>query len=425
MHLSAVGGVCLLFLPLAAAVHGPPHGNVGARDLRRNEHNNHPRAIVGLGPPDTATTQTTPTTSSPPPPPTQTTPTTSSTSTSAQSVTTTTATTPSSTSTTPTSTSVPSTTAPPVASTRSVSTNQNGQLTTVTVQVPGASSSSSTSTSATASSTADSDSTSSGPSEGTYIGLGVAGGVALLGLVGFIVWKFTQKRFSQFDDDGADINWPMPKEALVAPTAPAMSAANTTTSSVDLTADPYAVPPLPPRSATYYDDPSGTAAAAYYDPYRGPVPQTFHSPPGSVDSHAQQYAMGEAIAMSTYPSTTGHQSSGSNAAYDDPYSRSRSPGPNMAYEDPYTGRRSPGPSLAYGMDPARTGTPANMAPPRMGTPLGGPGGYAPPPPPGFDVPRTGTPQSYGRASSGMPAAYAAQQPLPNPYGRGTPNPYGS
>lgn len=228
----------------------------------------------------------------------------------------------------------------------------------------------------------------------------------------------------------------MPKEELAAPKAPAMSsaAANATSSSVDLTAsDPYAVPPLPARS-TYYDDPSGTAAAAYYDPYRGPVPHTFHSPPGSVDSHAQQYA--EAIPMSTYP-TGGRQSPGPNAAYDlqqqyqqDPYGRTRSPGPNMAYEqDPYAaGRRSPGPSLAYGMDPARTGTPVSMmGPPRMGTPLGAGGipGYPPPNiPPGLDVPRAGTPQSYGRASPAIPAAYAAQQPLVNPYGRSTPNPYG-
>jgi len=312
-----------------------------------------------------------------------------------------------------------------------VATGQNGEPTTVIVQLPA----SATTSSAAATPTDDDDS--SGPGKGTWIGIGVAGGVALLGLIGFVVWKFTQKRFSSFDDDGADINWPMPKEELVAPTAPAMSAAtNATNSTVDLSADPYAVPPLPPRGMPYYDDPSGTAAAAYYDPYRGPVPQTFHSPPSSVDSHAQQYAMGEAIPMSTYSSSNGRHSPGPNAAYDDGYSRSRSPGPNMAYDDPYAGRRSPGPSIAYGMDPARSGTPvsmapprmgtpASMAPPRMGTPLGGPGGYGPPPPGGLDIPRTGTPQSYGRASPGIPAAYAAQQPLVNPYGRATPNPYGS
>jgi asparagine N-glycosylation enzyme membrane subunit Stt3 len=43
---------------------------------------------------------------------------------------------------------------------------------------------------------------SGGTGTGTYIGLGVAGGIAVLGLIAFIVWKFNQKRFSQLDDDG-------------------------------------------------------------------------------------------------------------------------------------------------------------------------------------------------------------------------------
>lgn len=57
-----------------------------------------------------------------------------------------------------------------------------------------------------ASSTASSDS-SGGPggsggglSPGSIIGLSVAGGVALIGIVGFVVWKLTRKRFSDFDD---------------------------------------------------------------------------------------------------------------------------------------------------------------------------------------------------------------------------------
>jgi hypothetical protein len=32
------------------------------------------------------------------------------------------------------------------------------------------------------------------------VGLSVAGGVALIGVVAFFVWKFTRKRFSDFDD---------------------------------------------------------------------------------------------------------------------------------------------------------------------------------------------------------------------------------
>jgi hypothetical protein len=35
---------------------------------------------------------------------------------------------------------------------------------------------------------------------GPIVGLSVAGGVAVLGVIGFIVWKFSKKRFSDFDD---------------------------------------------------------------------------------------------------------------------------------------------------------------------------------------------------------------------------------
>lgn len=237
-----------------------------------------------------------------------------------------------------------------------------------------------------------------------------------------------QKRFSQFDDDGADINWPMPKEELVPPVAPSTHAAtNATNSSVDLTRDPYAVPPLPAAAMPYYDDPS--AGAAYYDPYRGPVPHTFQSPPPSTEGHANTYA-GEAIPMSTY-STSGRQSPGPNMIGADPYARSGSPGPAVAYGDPYAaGRRSPGPSLAYGVaDPVgmRGGTPMG-APPRVGTPVGV--GYGGGIPPGLDVPRAGTPQGgyamgYGRASPAPPGAgYGPQSPLVDPYGRRTPGAYG-
>lgn len=260
----------------------------------------------------------------------------------------------------------------------------------------------------------------------------------------------------------------MPKEAeLQPPAAPSMMAGtNATSSSIDLTHDPYAVPPLPPaRNMPYHDDPSGSNV--FYDPYRGPVPQTFTSPPQSTEGH-NAYARGEAIPMSTYSSNNGRQSPGPNAAYDDPYARSgspgpaaaygggggdpygarsRSPGPGMAYEDPYAGRRSPGPSLAYGgggggpnqYDPSvRMGTPVggpNQYDPsvRMGTPVGGPGrigtpvggGYGGPPPPGLDMMRTGTPGGYRGPSPAPPPpggqGYGIQ---PDPYGRYTPNPYG-
>ena len=189
----------------------------------------------------------------------------------------------------------------------------------------------------------------------------------------------------------------------------------------------------------YHDDPSGSGV--FYDPYRGPIPQTFTSPPQSTEGH-NAYARGEAIPMNTYPSSSGRQSPGPNAAYDDPYARSgspgpaaaygdaygarsRSPGPAMAYEDPYAGRRSPGPSLAYGAAGANQYDPSI----RMGTPVGRvgtPGGYGGAPPPGLDV-RTGTPQGYRGPSPAPPppggAAYGIQQ-MQDPYGRYTPNPYG-
>ncbi|KIM33558.1 hypothetical protein M408DRAFT_156977 [Serendipita vermifera MAFF 305830] len=257
----------------------------------------------------------------------------------------------------------------------------------------------------------------------------------------------------------------MPKEAeLKAPAAPSMmGGTNATSSSIDLTNDPYAVPPLPPqRNMPYHDDPSGSAV--FYDPYRGPVPHTFTSPPPSTDGghNNSAYGRGEAIPMSTYPSSSGRQSPGPNAAYDDPYARSGSPGPNAAYggaavdpygarsrspgpgmaydADPYAaGRRSPGPALAYGggggpagYDPSvRMGTPVGAGPGRVGTPLGagpgrvgtpvGAGGY------GVDMMRTATPLSYRGPSPAPPApgggGYGAQ-PMHDPYGRYTPNPYG-
>lgn len=177
------------------------------------------------------------------------------------------------------------------------------------------------------------------------------------------------------------INWPDlqkdPAPAIVAP-RPAPSAVSTTNSTVDLVKDPYAVPPLPQNNngglGPYRDDASG-----FYDPYRGPIPQTFSTPPTSTDGHPQGWVGGEAIPMSTYTS----------------------------------GRTSPGPNFAYGgvVDPMqRTGTPVQrmatpvqrMATPpvqRMATPVGGPATFQEivraNTPGGGPVPyRTGTP-GYG------------------------------
>jgi hypothetical protein len=133
------------------------------------------------------------------------------------------------------------------------------------------------------------------------------------------------------------INWPdLQKDPEVNPPRPAPS---TTASTTELVKDPYAVPPLPQNNAglgPYHDE------AGFYDPYRGPIPTTFATPPASTDGHPQGWVGGEAIPMSTYSS----------------------------------GRASPGPNLGYGgVDPMqRTGTPVQrMATPvqRMATPVGG------------------------------------------------------
>lgn len=137
--------------------------------------------------------------------------------------------------------------------------------------------------------------------------MSVAGGIAVLGAVAFIVWKFTRKRFSEFDADGEEIKWPeLGHESHALPTRPtgrvgvdddgfddagvagagrhlAGYTPSTTTgeaSMADLHAynDPYAVPPLPhlDPNQPYRDDPA--SYGGHYDPYQGPVPQAFHDP---------------------------------------------------------------------------------------------------------------------------------------------------
>ncbi|KAF8556229.1 hypothetical protein OG21DRAFT_1381962, partial [Imleria badia] len=89
------------------------------------------------------------------------------------------------------------------------------------------------------------------------------------------------------------------------------------------TSDPYAVPPLPHLNPNqpYFDDP-GTFGqpAGYYDPYRGPVPNTFNDT--MSDAHGT-----EAIPMTQM-------------------ARMRSPGPQVAYD--MQGRGSPVPQAATG-----------------------------------------------------------------------------
>jgi hypothetical protein len=56
------------------------------------------------------------------------------------------------------------------------------------------------SSSATPSASAATSTASSGLGTGSIIGLSVAGGIAVIGVIGFFIWKFTRKRFSDFDD---------------------------------------------------------------------------------------------------------------------------------------------------------------------------------------------------------------------------------
>lgn len=89
------------------------------------------------------------------------------------------------------------------------------------------------------------------------------------------------------------------------------------------TGDPYAVPPLPHLNPNqpYHDEPGAYGQpAGYYDPYRGPVPNTFTDT--ISDGHGA-----EAIPMTQM-------------------ARMRSPGPQVAYD--MQGRGSPAPQVAMG-----------------------------------------------------------------------------
>jgi hypothetical protein len=207
-------------------------------------------------------------------------------------------------------------------------------------------------------------------------------------VVAFFVWKLTRKRFADFDDNEA-IKWPElnahggdshplpvnntgragfdtgsePSLSRV----PSVSTGYHSDAHLGAAADPYAVPPFPHLNPNqpYRDDPS---PAPYYDPYRGPVPNTF-SDVASVEAPAGAgWTTAEAIPMtqmapgsrarspgpqmayeagraSPAPGVMGRQSPGPHAAYGD---RSRSPGPAVAMGGiPPAGRRSPGPQVSY------------------------------------------------------------------------------
>ncbi|THH15786.1 hypothetical protein EW146_g4744 [Bondarzewia mesenterica] len=251
-----------------------------------------------------------------------------------------------------------------------VTTDAQGQQET-TIIIITASPASSTSASASPSSSAGASKEDSGVSSSTIIGLSVAGGVAVIGIVAFFVWKFTRKRFGDGLDDSEAIKWPDLNQhdaGVPLPTNQTGRAGFDTNSEVDLSRsnsrtggyagsiaatstaelypsggpDPYAVPPLPHMNPNqpYLDDPN----SRFYDPYRGPVPQTFN------DTKGEGAYGGEAIPMT--------QMAGA---------RARSPGPAQLYDvggraspqqSMATGRQSPGPQAAFGYGGARTASPA-------------------------------------------------------------------
>lgn len=219
--------------------------------------------------------------------------------------------------------------------------------------------------SATTSAKSDDDSGGSSFGTGSIIGVSIAGGVAVIGIIAFFVWKFTRKRNADFDDN-EQIKWPELNAHGGNPDSHPLPVHNTgragfdTASDGDLSRvpstsnyshpdlnaagghDPYAVPPLPHMNPNqpYRDDPS--AASGYYDPYRGPVP-------GTLEHGADEYGHENIPMTQMSAGAGGRMSPGPGMAYG---AGRASPGPQAAYgaeyDNPYTtGRASPGPQAAY------------------------------------------------------------------------------
>jgi hypothetical protein len=263
-------------------------------------------------------------------------------------------------------------TAPPSIHVSSIqSTGSDGLPTVVVVTVVASSASSSSSPTPTSDGQANDDS--SGLGTGSIIGLSVAGGIALLGIVAFFIWKFTRKRGLATYDDG-EIKWPdlnsenhgPGQDDLAGPQRlsdgasirdPSFRGAygdgglTSSQSQVDLHyPDPYSVPPLPhlDPNQPYHDDPN---AGAYRDNFAAPV--FTDSRPSSPNIRGEAIPMNQ-INRSRSPGPQnalhtgygGRQSPGPQDAYGGGVGR-QSPGPQDAYGGGY-GRRSPGPNDAYG-----------------------------------------------------------------------------
>ena len=119
-------------------------------------------------------------------------------------------------------------------------------------------------------------------------------------------------------------------------------------STTDLGPDPYAVPPLPHMNPNqpYRDDPG--AAGAYYDPYRGPVPQ-FGPTPGEVIP-MNQMAYGDIRSASPgmqRMASPAPMSAGGYGLGATDQMRSASPMRGGSPAPPQYGRTSPGPQAAY------------------------------------------------------------------------------
>ncbi|KAK7460436.1 hypothetical protein VKT23_009156 [Stygiomarasmius scandens] len=260
----------------------------------------------------------------------------------------------------------PSTTPPPQPSTVT-STNAQGQTTFVVVtNTPSGSAtedSANSPTNSSDSSNGGGGGDSDGLGTGSIIGLSVAGGVAAIGIIAFFVWKFTRKRFTDFDDNEA-IKWPelnahnniggadshpLPVHntgragfdtgSEVSLSRAPSNNTHTNYSTSDLAPDPYAVPPLPHLNPSqpqpYRDDPG--AAGAYYDPYRGPVP-------GAFSDHGHEWGHGgEAIPMTQM--VPPGMSIGRVASPAPSIARQMTPAPGLGYD---MGRRSPGPQMMMG-----------------------------------------------------------------------------